>query len=166
MDTGREVPLSQGKVALVDDEDFARVSQYRWHAKAPRPASYRHSWYAFRNVGGRHLSLHAFILQPSAGLIVDHIDGNGLQNCRFNLRLASFSENGQNTRKFSGCSSPYKGVCWNNEKQKFQVRLSVNGRVVHLGWFTDEIEGANHYDFAAAQCFGPFARLNFPLVAA
>lgn len=158
----KQIQLTKGQVALIDDEDFDDISQYRWFAVAPRQKDYTHSWYAATKTGGRNISMHQLLMNPPIGSCADHIDHNGLNNRRSNLRITTTRENSWNTNKHKNCTSKFKGVAWNREKSKWQVRICINGKEKHLGWFHNEIEGANLYDFVAIQFFGPFAKVNFP----
>ena len=162
----REIPLSQGKVALVDEEDYEAVSAFKWHA-------HRHKgiWYAdryIRKADGRlsQRGLHQFILQPPPDLYVDHADGDGLNNQRSNLRLATRSENSQNQRRRTRegrCASRFRGVAWDRERRLWRSKICVNGRDLHLGRFADEHAAALAYDAAARLHFGVFASPNFPV---
>ena len=156
----REVPLTNGMVALVDDEDYARVSAHRW-AYNPKGRGY-----AQCRIGGRrnpkYVQMHRCILDAPVGFQVDHINGNGLDNRRSNLRLASRSQNQQNTLAKTGGTSKYKGVHFDNEKQRFRARIRKGGVEIRLGRHSTEEEAALAYDAAARKVFGRFARLNFP----
>ncbi len=157
----KTVPLTQDKVALVDDEDFLRVSQYKWYA-----IKMSHLFYAHTNVrkaDGKTtiLSMHVLLL-PDAKR-VDHQDGNGLNNQRHNLRSATHSQNMANRRKHkNGTSSLFKGVHWHKAAKKFTAQICVNHKRHHLGLFTSETDAAMAYDVAALHHFGAFARLNLP----
>lgn len=154
-----EVELTQGFKAVVDDQDGPLVLPFKWYALRSDKTVY-----AQRRQGhaGVFISMHGLILPPPAGFQIDHKDGDGLNNTRSNLRICTQAENNRNRSKFSSGTSRFIGVNWNQQKQKWQCRIRVNQKDVHLGWFADEVEAAHHYDFAAIQCVGPFARLNFP----
>lgn len=155
------VGLTQGKVALVDDADYEKVSQFKWYA-CRRGCN----WYASRHlkmVGGKQKlqSLHHFLVPGVKRL--DHEDGNGLNNQRKNLRPATCKQNCQNRKKVFGCSSPFKGVCWAADRGLWRAYIyPINRRRIALGQFSDPVKAARTYDVAAKIHFGEFARLNFP----
>ncbi len=157
----KRIPLTQGKFALIDDKDFDLVSQHKWYADGRR----RYTYYARADIlkdGDKKttLRMHRLIMNPANGMEVDHIDGNGLNNCRLNLRICTRSQNARNQHPRGG-SSQYKGVSWHKRDKKWQVRIKANGNRSHLGTFTDEIEAAKVYDKAAKKLFKEFAYLNF-----
>lgn len=94
------------------------------------------------------------------GKLIDHRDGNGLNNLPSNLRIATSTENSRNRRKNSNNQSGYKGVCWCARKWRAAIR--VNGKLKHLGYFENVTDAALAYDVAAIHYFGEFAHLNFP----
>ena len=158
----REVTLTRGFVALVDDEDFARVSQFKWCA-IPSPRNV----YAARNErhveGGRRQRLvlmHRFIAGTAPDAETDHVDGNGLNNRRENLRTATCSQNRRNSRRAVGGTSRYKGVT--AVVDAWRARIWVDGRRLSLGSFPDEDAAARAYDAAARAHYGAFAAVNFP----
>ncbi len=162
----KTIPLSRGYVALVDDEDFERVSAFKWCAKVERATDGGiNSVYAQRSLweNGVRTSqlLHRFILGCSAR--VDHQDGDGLNNQRCNLRPATPSQNSANMRHRSGYSSQYKGVCWNKKSRKWQASITKDKRCLQLGLYGDEVDAATVYNFAAHEMHGKFARFNVPL---
>lgn len=157
----KEIPLTRGKVALVDDADFEGLSRFKWYAhKGTR------TWYAHRNRqlnAGKQTTvlMHRQILGAVPGKEVDHRDGNGLNNQRCNLRLCEHAENGHNRcRKMAGGSSRYKGVSWNKRLGKWRADISVNWCQKYLGLFSDEGDAARAYNAAAVQFYGEFAALN------
>ena len=157
----REIPLSRGLVALVDDTGYDRVvAAGRWHA---RP--HGHTVYAQRHArlpGGRQTTqqLHVFLSgQPG----IDHRNGNGLDNQRSNLRPATQSQNNWNARGRSG-TSEFKGVSLYRRTSRWRAQIRHSGHSRHLGLFDTPEDAARAYDAAARQLFGEFARPNFPEV--
>ncbi len=157
----KTIPLTQGYVALVDDEDFERVSAFKWCAMVNK-----RTVYAMRSVGipGKPrtaMLMHRFILGCAED--VDHRNCNGLDNQRGNLRPATKPQNASNRRKVPGKSSRFKGVSWYSGRRKWHVRITVNGKVIHLGYFTEEYDAAQAYNFAAEEHFGEYAVFNIPI---
>ena len=164
----KEIPLTRGKVALVDDIDYAVLSEYKWTAvKCGYEAGRTPSWYAVRTirVDGRKIfiKMHHEVAKL-AGLptfpIYDHRDRNGLNNQRSNLRPSTKSQNGYNTVKKPGASSRFKWVSFNKRDGRWHVKLRSGGTVVQVGSFNDEIEAARAANKAALTCHGEFAVLN------
>jgi hypothetical protein len=106
----RYIPLTQGKYAIVDAEDYERVSRYKWCLSRTGK-----QLYAQRRTGGKTIRMHQFIMKPPKGMVVDHIDGNGLNNRRSNLRICTRPENTRNRRRNPNTASGYKGV-WHDKK--------------------------------------------------
>lgn len=162
----KEIPLTHGYAALVDDADYERVI-----AAGPWAAHiHRHTVYAKRCVrkpDGKRTKqmLHRFILGlTDPKVLVAHIDRNGRHCWRNNLRIATNSQNAANGRKYrNGVTSQYRGVCWHLKGHKWQAHIGLNGKTIHLGTYTDEIAAALAYDAAARKYFGEFAScVNFP----
>lgn len=151
----REIPLTQGKVAIVDDADYADVSQYEWHINAGTGYAARRDWQA-----KRYVLMHRHILAAPQGINVDHINGDKLDNRRSNLRLATTAQNAHNSRGNTGAQSSYKGVSVYGNR--FYVRIFVGGKNVYYGRYTDERTAARIYDYAARLHYGEFAYINLP----
>lgn len=151
----REIYLTQGYVALVDDADFGAVNAFKWCA-----SKIRRGVYASRKINGAVQYLHHFLMGATQ---IDHEDGDGLNNCRDNLRPAT---NQQNQRGFkhkrAGASSEYRGVSWDTRDKKFKAGITINGKGKYLGSFINEEDAARAYDAAARVFFGEFASTNFP----
>jgi len=157
----KEIALSQGKFAIVDDEDYERVSQFNWHVVGD---------YAVRRVrlnppvNGKRQGvqfMHRLIMGEPQGLQVDHRNRNPLDNQRHNLRIATNSQNRMNASKprATTARSRYKGVAYG--KEGWQAQIMKNGKSLWLGYFASEIEAAHAYDVAARDLFGEFACINF-----
>jgi hypothetical protein len=157
----KEIPLSQGKVALVDDEDYEWLSQWKWCASFNGC-----TWYAVRkDCSGprrRMVKMHRLIMGEPMGIQVDHINGDGWNNQRKNLRLDPNSQNQHNRRKNRRGSSLFKGVSWRKGCRRWWAYIVHLGVKKHLGYFDSEEVAARAYDKAAKELFGEFARLNFP----
>ncbi len=149
----RLIPLTDGFYAYVDAADYEWLSGYTWWSA---------SGYAARSEKGRTIFMHREIMQPPPGMIVDHVDGNRADNCRFNLRVCTRSENQCNTCKKGRCTSRFKGVSYDKRHRKWYACCQVEGAYRWLGYFDDEVEAAKRYDRTAVEQFGAFARLNFP----
>ncbi len=161
----KEIELTQGLVVLIDDEDYAWLSLNKWMAEAASNSSRTH--YAVRwmtnNQGQRRaLRMHRLIIGAKPGQQVDHIDGDGLNNQRSNLRVATCTENQRNSRLRMDNTSGFKGVSWKKQNNRWQASIRVSRKKTHLGYFRSPVEAALAYDHAALTHFGKFARLNFP----
>lgn len=159
-----EIELSRGLVALVDDADFDWLSRWRWQAhKAVVPP---HSYYAQRSEArddnGRrpYVSMHRAILGNPVGLIVDHKNGNTLDNRRDNLRACSPSQSCCNRRPFAGKAIPYKGVY--GVGRRFYALIQFEGVKHSLGGYATPEDAAKVYDQKARELHGEYARVNFP----
>jgi hypothetical protein len=155
----KQIQLSQGKVALVDDADFEWLNQWKWHVIWDG-----FNWYAARNIRkGKQrqtIGMHNVILKTTRGIIGDHKDHNGLNNQRQNLRICTNQQNAFNSRPKGG-SSQYKGVSWHTRDKFWYARIRYNGRLLHLGRFNNEICAAKAYDRKAKELFNDFAYTNF-----
>lgn len=163
----KEIPLSKGYVALVDDEDYKRVSKYKWHAHSGKGPVYAAAWIPGYTSCGR-VRMHRFILwgelAKHPGFVVDHINHNTLDNRRCNLRLVTLSQNCGN-RLLKAHSSRFKGVFWDSVRGKWHAQLKVSvGRYEYkklfLGRFSCEEDAALAYNKAALAYYGSCALLN------
>jgi len=150
------IPLTQGKFALVDDSDYEWLNQWKWCACRQHGSN---RWYAMRGARPQIL-MHQLILNPPKGMESDHINHDGLDNQRSNLRVCTHSQNQHNRSLQQGGASQFKGVYWYKQYKKWQVQLGINGNRIFLGYFKKEIDAAKAYNKAAIKYFGEFARLN------
>jgi hypothetical protein len=159
----RTIPLTKGLFAIVDPDDYHRLVNFNWHA---RKSAYTH--YAVRYLsGGKGKTkieyMHHVIIDIPEGLFCDHINHNGLDNRKANLRPATLAQNIRHRRKFKSPSrSKYKGLTWRKKEKAWHVRIYTNGKRIFIGSFKDEFAAAHAYDRAAKQFYGQFAELNFP----
>lgn len=156
----KEIPLTRGYVALVDDEDFAKLQGCAWQAGVVpgRKAVYANGRVPNSGKRGKHVIMHRVIMDAPPGVDVDHIDGNGLNNQRSNLRLCSRKDNLRNRGALSRNTSGYKGVTWSKKKKKWYAQIRVDGKNKSLGFHDDIQAAALAYQDAAKEHHGDFAR--------
>ncbi len=159
----KQIELTQGKVALVDDKDFERLSQWKWHTANYKTKRLSYARRTCPSVNGARpvVLMHRQILNAPKGSEVDHINHNGLDNRQENLRLCSNSQNHQNTLKSAKNTSGYKGVSKHSKANKWVSQIYVKRQVVYLGYYDSIIDAAIAYDEAAIKYFGEFACTNF-----
>lgn len=159
----KEINLTHGKTAIVDDADYERLSKYNWCVY-----KHRNTFYAARRamVGGRssHLKMHREILGLSTGdgQLVDHKNRNGIDNRRENLRIVTPSLNSYNRKKAINNTSGYRGVSWNKGVCKWVSIFTKDKKHKHIGCFKNAVEAAKEYDIAVLKYRGEDAILNFP----
>jgi len=169
----RIIELTQGLRAIVDPEDYERLTTFNWFASQSTRTWYAQSSAVLDSVSGkrRHISMHREVMRLSNGEVfgvfndrfVDHQNHNGLDNRHSNLRSATRAQNTWNRRKTSSlCSSRFKGVCWSKKEKKWHVQIKQNRKQKTIGYFDDEQAAAKAYDSKAKELFGRFAALNFP----
>lgn len=157
----KKIKLTQGKFALVDDEDFDFINQWKWCAKKDT-----RNFYAFRTDyenGKKSILMHRVVLNINNPKIkIDHRDIDGLNNQKINLRIVSDSESSRNKRGVQNTSSVYKGVYRLNvnRKNKWRAMIGIDGKQIHLGCFPTQELAAIAYNDSAKKLHGEFANLN------
>ncbi|MHC4573063.1 MAG: hypothetical protein ACYS76_02840 [Planctomycetota bacterium] len=154
--TPRLIPLTRGQFAIVDAEDYPRLSRFTWFAEGTHK-----NYYAVRKENGKSIKMHRQITNAPDHLVVDHIDHNGLNNQKKNLRLCSFAQNCRNLRSTAPKTSKYKGVHWHKRLKKWAAQITSENKTHHLGYFHDQISAAKAYDKAAKLHHREYAALNF-----
>ena len=157
----KTIPLTRGMVAIVDDVDYEKVINIgRWYACKKG----RCNFYARRHLTRvRTETMHRFIIGDIEGKEIDHINGNGLDNRRENLRHCNHHENIANSRKSIDNTSGFRGVSFDKSRAKWSARIGTNGKQRFLGRFSTAEDAARSYDAAAIKYFGEFANINFIL---
>jgi hypothetical protein len=158
----KTIPLTRGQVAIVDDDDYERLSSYRWHASERRDEGLFRAERRGRRGEPQAVLMHRYIMGAVRGECVDHINHDTLDNRRENLRVCSYSQNNANRRKIRPGVSKYKGVFRGSQGKGWLAEVYFNGQKRRLGPFHDETEAAHAYDAAAREMHGEFAHLNFP----
>lgn len=158
----KEIYLSQlGKnkgmyVALVDDDDYAYINSFKWCIMKAGKTIYAKR--SIRINGKKKGFLMHWAIMSKKG--IDHIDHNGLNNQKSNLRICTQSENNMNRSKQENTSSPYKGVSFHKSHKKWRANIKINGKQIHIGYFNTEKDAAKAYDLKAIELFCEFANLN------
>lgn len=145
----KKIPLTQGKFALVDDEDFEWLSQWKWGLS---------NKYAARNTDKAYM--HRLVNKTQKGKDTDHINGDKLDNRRSNLRSARRAENNANTKLKKNNTSGFKGVSFDKSRGLWSVKIMVDRKTLNLGRFADKLEAASAYRDASVRYFGEFAKTN------
>lgn len=155
------IPLARNLVALVDEEDYPLVSQYKWWLSYPHIQGLFYArTVTYLNGKRREIALHRLIMGFPEGKEIDHINGDGLDNRRSNLRICNRAENMHNSRKQKNNKSGYKGVIL-TRSGNWRASIGVNGKCISLGTFYSAIDAAKRYDEEAKKLYGEFAALNF-----
>ena len=157
-----EIPLTQGKIALIDDEDFEAVSHHKWYAEKSGDGR---RWYACTSIRKSDglkttMKMHRFIMGITDRKIdCDHDDLNTLNNQKYNLRPCTRAQNMQNTVVKSNSSSGLKGVVLHKKSGLWMARIRANGKQILLGYFKTAELGHAAYCKAATELHGEFARV-------
>jgi hypothetical protein len=153
----KKIKLTQNKIALVDNEDYERLTKWSWYV-----VKKGHNYYAvrqFRLFGKKKIVyMHRQALEYNnfvfgKNLSVDHIDHNGLNNQKHNLRVVNSKQQAQNRKKTKKKTSKFKGVCWDKLNEQWRAYIKVNGKELYLGLFDNEKKAAKEYNYAAKQFF-------------
>jgi AP2 domain len=157
LNMSKTIPLTKGKVAFIDDEDFERVNKYSWYAQIMDDGR----CYACSRINGDIVYMHRFIMNTPSDMDTDHINDICHDNQKSNLRICTVSQNMINRRKRANTSSEYKGVYWDKSRLSWCARIYKDYTCYYLGSFLNEVDAAKAYDKAAIRLHGEFARLNF-----
>ncbi len=149
----RQIPLTQGKIALVSNQDYWLVRQFKWCAAQHKSGN----WYAQMGIIGTTISMHR-LLAGFPPFALDHRNGNGLDNRRRNLRPASTRENAMNKKCPRNNAAGIKGVSFIAWRKRWRAMIHVHPRNIFLGYFHHAEDAARAYKFAAQRYFGEFAR--------
>ncbi len=152
----KRIPLTKGKFAIVDDCDFKMVVEFKWYAAS----NGRYAGRTIYRAGNYTLLMHRFLIGPIGKLEIDHINGNGLDNRRCNLRVCSHSQNQQNMKKHRDIKSGLKGAYQDRTNKRWRSIITCNGKRIHLGYFKTKQEAAKAYDKASIKFHKEFGRQN------
>ena len=160
----KQIKLTQGYVALVDDEDFEWLNQWKWCIQKNERNNYAMRGKYAKGGGGLEretIKMHRVILNAQKGQEIDHINHNGLDNRKQNIRICTHQQNMQNQSCNKNTSSKYKGVTFDKKAGRWRAQIRHNNITTRLGVFKIEQVAAKAYDAKAKELFGEFAYLNF-----
>lgn len=158
----KTIPLTRGYEAIVDDDDYEKLSQYKWQACISRKLVYARRSLGKINGYWKQETMHRVIIDVPENMQVDHKNHNTLDNRKENLRIATPAENMRNMRNRKE-GAKYKGVHWLEKDKKWSARIRVFGKTRNIGNFESDIEAGRAYDLAAIVAFEEFAYTNFPV---
>ncbi|UCD51674.1 MAG: HNH endonuclease [Phycisphaerales bacterium] len=153
----RYIALTKSGFAIVDAADFEWLNQYKWQATCNGTKFYATT----KNRRAGNIWMHRLIMNAPKGMVVDHINGNGLDNRRCNLRICTRQQNAYNSRRSQG-TSQYKGFHFEKATGAWRATITCQGEYYNLGLYDSEVEAARAYDRKAIELFGEYAYLNFP----
>jgi hypothetical protein len=158
--------MSGPKYAKVDPADYKRLRKYKFIARNARNCFYAQMLEPNAITEKKMLHMHQMILEVPKGMVVDHINYDGMDNRNANLRAATRAQNSRNRKKFfksdGSKQSKYKGVSWHKKTDKWMAAITFNTKHIYLGLFENDIDAAKAYDEASKKYHGEFGRLNFP----
>ncbi len=153
-----KIPLSQNKFAIIDREDYQIVSQYKWHIHIGKyAATTQHIGY-WRTRKTIIITMHDLIMGKKKGFSIDHIDGDGFNNTRENMRVCTHQQNLFNQKLNKANTSGYKGVYWHKQAKKWLAAIMVNQKHISLGVFLDKLDAVDARKKAEIEYFGEFRR--------
>lgn len=155
----KQIPLTQGKFAMVDDEDYEWLSKWKWCYQKTKKDGYAIRG-GIRNGKQYTIAIHRVILNPNIGEDIDHINRNRLDNRRENLRICTRKENTRNRGLDRDSMSGFKGVYWHKRVKKWCAHIKVNYKDISLGYFIEKVDAAKAYNTGALKYFGKFSWLN------
>ena len=156
----KKIPLTRGYFAIVDDEDFEYLNQWKWLYSNGYAARSQHVSFKDGVQVSKNIQMHRVILNTPDGLLVDHKNNNGLDNRKNNIRNCTYAENARNQKLSKRSSTGFKGVSWKKSHEKFCANIKIGKKQIHLGLFACKIEAARAYNEAALKYHGEFACLN------
>lgn len=157
------IELTHGRTASIDRADLPLVEKYNW--RTHNTAFNKHNYYAVTDINGVVVFIHRLILGiTDRKITVDHINGDGLNNRRDNLRVCSSAENARNQKVNANSKSGLKGVCLHSDEKKWVATIGFNSKHIYIGRFATKEEAAHAYDARAKELYGEFARLNYPVL--
>ncbi len=156
----KEIQLTQGKVAVVDDDLFNYLNQFKWYANNLNGKFYAVRRFMVKKGKQSVILMHRDIMKPNKGFVIDHIDGDTLNNSINNLRICKHEENLRNQKINKNNKSGFKGVYFCKQRNKFRAEIKKDRQKYFLGLFIDPKDAASAYNKAAIKFHGEFAKLN------
>jgi hypothetical protein len=156
----KEIQLTQGKVAIVDDEDYDYLNQWKWFANNMNGKFYVKKKITVSKNKQTDIYMHRFIMKPNKGMVIDHLDGNTLNNQKNNLRICTHAENMRNSKIPINNKSGYKGVSYQENRNTYRAQIKFNNKTINIGDFIDPIDAARAYNEVALKYHGEFAHIN------